>query len=46
MWQKNLNKFSNSLKLTIVLKHDNLMDNLGIKTNKIKERVFFWAKNH
>ena len=44
MWQKNLNKFSNSLKLTIVLKHDNPMDNLVIKTNKTKERVFFGRK--
>ena len=44
IWQKNLNQFSNSLKLIIVLKHNNLIDNLVIKMNKIKERIFFRRK--
>ena len=44
IWQKDLNQFSNSLKLTIVLKYNNLIDNLVIKINKIKERMFFRRK--
>ena len=44
IWQKDLNQFSNSLKLTIVLKYNNLIDNLVIKINKIKERMFFGRK--